>query len=378
MNDTNYPNQPQLFSKKTGKPSQPQGFPIQIIPDNYNIIPCDQNIDIENENRYQKLKLNSEQKMQISAFTSQIPTLLSSNVISNAYSVKFPNGLPHRLIKLKQGGFGSQIPGISGQFTGSASFTPLTTAGITMGVFSAMAIASGQYFLTEINSKLTVINSKLDKILEFLYGEKKAELLSEVAFVQNAYKQYSAIMESECQRIATISSLQEARKVAMKDIEFYLNDLESTVYSEIRSIEDVDTTYNKLLQVNNCLELAKQLYVMSNILEVYYAQNFDESYIQLLEEDIIYYFDKINSYSSSDFSIFLGKIQSLPLKKVIFDKEDKKRRAASLEKEMAGKISLLKNNYTEKHQKMVHSALNAHSKEVEYYLNSEGDIYIKK
>ena len=84
MNDTNYPNQPQLFSKKTGKPSQPQGFPIQIIPDNYNIIPCDQNIDIENENRYQKLKLNSEQKMQISAFTSQIPTLLSSNVISNA------------------------------------------------------------------------------------------------------------------------------------------------------------------------------------------------------------------------------------------------------------------------------------------------------
>ena len=45
----------------------------------------------------------------------------------------------------------------------------------------------------------------IDKILEFLYGEKKAELMSEVSFVKYAYQNYGSIMGCNPQRIATIS-----------------------------------------------------------------------------------------------------------------------------------------------------------------------------
>ena len=66
----------------------------------------------------------------------------------------------------------------------------------------------------------------LDKILEFLYGDKKAELMAEISFVKYAYQNYNSIMSHESQRTATIASIQEAKKVAMKDIEFYMNDLD--------------------------------------------------------------------------------------------------------------------------------------------------------
>jgi hypothetical protein len=44
--------------------------------------------------------------------------------------------------------------------------------------------------------------------------------MSEINFIQRAYKNYNSIMNHESQRIATISSIQNAEKVAMKDIEF--------------------------------------------------------------------------------------------------------------------------------------------------------------
>ena len=53
--------------------------------------------------------------------------------------------------------------------------------------------------------------------------------MAEMSFIKYAYENYSSIMSHEEQRIATITSLQEAKKVAMKDIEFCINDLEMTV-----------------------------------------------------------------------------------------------------------------------------------------------------
>lgn len=80
----------------------------------------------------------------------------------------------------------------------------------------------------------------MDKILEFLYGDKKAELLSEVSFIKYAYENYSSIMGHNEQRVATIASLQDAKKVAIKDIEFYMCDLDSTINSK-SSIDELVT-----------------------------------------------------------------------------------------------------------------------------------------
>lgn len=104
-----------------------------------------------------------------------------------------------------------------------------------LGTFTATSIASGQHFLTEINGKLNMMRSSLDKILESLYGDKQAEPLSEISFTRFAYEDYGSIMEHEQQRLLTIVSLQSIRKAAMKDIEFYLADLAPMVTARMQT-----------------------------------------------------------------------------------------------------------------------------------------------
>lgn len=202
-----------------------------------------------------------------------------------------------------------------------------------------MASVSGQFFLAQINRELKTMNQNIDKILEFLYSDKKAELISEVSFVKSAYQNYSSIMEHEHQRFATLVNLQEAKKVAIKDIEFYMSDLDSA--SNTKSGSDITFLVDKMVQIKECLELVMQLYSMSSLLEIYYAQNYNSDYISNIEENSVIYISKFEKHILSDFSGLLNDIRRLkepPLKKI--DRP-------------------------------------ALEKKSEYYVNSNGDLYLK-
>ena len=178
----------------------------------FDISPCENILDFKNENRFFKLALTSEQKIQISALCQQIPQVAVTGTMAQAYIAKFPEGLPHTLTALRQGGFGSPIRGDTG-FIGSASFYSLSAQAALMGAFTAVSVVTGQYFLSQINQELSVINQKISEILQFLYEDKKSELIAEVKFAQYAYQNYTSIMTHESQRIATICSLQQAKKL---------------------------------------------------------------------------------------------------------------------------------------------------------------------
>lgn len=339
----------------------------------FDIAPCDGYFDFEDKTRFKQMDLNSAQKMHISALIQQVPSVIASDTISKAYSVSFPKGLPHTLTALKQGGFGSMVRE-NGKFAGSASFYELGTQGIIMGAFSAMSIATGQYFLTQINSELTMMNQKIDRILEFLYGDKKAELMSELSFSKYAYQNYNSIMSHDEQRVATLISLQESRKVAMKDIEFYMGDLDSTVNQDAKNYTSFDSLANKAFQIRESLEFSLQLYTMSSLLEVYYAQNHDQDYIQYLEGDMTLYIDKCEKRILSSFSILnrrFSEYKANPIEK--FGKFEK----TAHENRMSVLIESLNNGEESAMRKSLRTALSASKQKAEYYLNKDGNMYTK-
>ena len=152
----------------------------------FKFIPCEKNYDFDDTNRFKKIKQNAENRSFLNAVLQQLPLLYASDIIGNAYKVKFPDGIPHTLTKLKQGGFGSLVLGKEGKIVGHASFMEMKPQAALLTAFSLLSIATSQYYLQEIKTDLNKINQKLDKILEFLYGEKKAELMSEINFVKYA------------------------------------------------------------------------------------------------------------------------------------------------------------------------------------------------
>ena len=175
---------------------------------------------------------------------------------------------------------------------GHASLYGLEQSALIMNVFSVMAIATSQYYLKIISSEFKMLNQKIDDILSFLYGEKKSELISEICFVQHACKNFSAIMEHDGQRIATITNLQAAQKTAVKDIEFYISDMNKKVEPKFKNYSEFKGVAEKIFKLKDSLEMAIQLYAMSNIMEVSYSRNYDENYISDIKDTTIYYINK--------------------------------------------------------------------------------------
>lgn len=345
----------------------------------FDLAPCTVPLDFEDKSRFIKMELSPAQKMHISSFLQQTPTAAAAATIAQSYTVKFPDGLPHALTALKQGGFGSMIQE-NGKFVGSASFYEMTSQAAVLGAFSAMSVVTGQYFLTQINSELNLVNQKMDKILEFLYSDKKAELLAEVSFAQYAYQNYASIMAHDQQRTATLISLQEAKKVAMKNIEFYMVDLDSTVNSEAKKQEDLNKLAQTTYQIRDSLNLSMQLYIMSSALEMYYAQNHDQAYLESVKATSSVYLSKCESRMLRGLSSLNQRFADFKApaadKVKVFDKATKAEKF-NHEQQLTAMIDILDSGEESPMRKTLNAALTIGTQEAEYYLTPSGDMYMR-
>ena len=326
--------------------------------------------DPDGKSGYKMLPLDETQRMQVTALTGQMPSLAAAGAMTNAYTVRFSEGIQGHLMKYKNGGLGTPVQGADGKILGHASLEQMTTQAAVLSAFNAMALVSGQYFLSEINCKLEKISMSLEKILEFLYGDKRAELLSEISFTKYAYENYSSIMACDSQRFATIVGLQAAKKVAIKDVEFYITDLNSATNG--KDISDVVAVVDKAFQIKDSLELSVQLYAMATVLEMYYAQNYDSHYIGYIEKEMKAYIDKCDKWILTDFSslnahvlTFKDKLLAKPI-----DKERlAKRISAEIELHTIGGETAL--------EKSLCAALQAPRKSAEYCIGKNGVVYLK-
>lgn len=339
---------------------------------NFEVIPCAEITDIESKSDFQKLKLTSSQQIQMGGLLQHLPALVATEVMSKAYILKLPEGLLGfcHPMQYATGGIGTPIQAAGGSIVGHASLHGLSAQATVFGIFNVMSIASGQYFLAQINSELKTMNQSIDKILEFLYGDKRAELISEVGFVKSAYQNYSSIMQHEQQRFATLVSLQEAKKIAMKDIEFYMSDLDTAVCTQRGS--DIISSIDKTFQIKDCLELSIQLYSMSSLLEIYYSQNYDTDYISNIEEEAVTYIGKCEKRMLSCFSKLSTQIQNFkegPLKKI--DKP-------MLEKRVDSVVDSFSRGGESEMLQSIRSVLHASRKGTECYVSGNGDLYLRK
>lgn len=121
------------------------------------ILPCERSVDLIDAKQFAKLELTASQKMQINALLGELPSLVAGATLAKAYVARFPDGLTHTLMQLHQGGVSSYYQ-VDGKFAGTASLYSTSAQAACLSAFTAMSVASGQYFLAEINSKLNVMN----------------------------------------------------------------------------------------------------------------------------------------------------------------------------------------------------------------------------
>lgn len=343
------------------KPMQPFG--------GFEIMAADTSRDMQAQKDYIQLELAHDQQSQINALLAQMPVLTAADTLADAYILKFPDGIPHDLVELKQGGYMSTYRDANGKFAGTASLYPVEMQAVLLQAFSAMSAVTGQYFLAQINSKLSMMKWSIDKILDFLYEEKMAELLSEVSFVRYAYENYSSLLLHEAQRAAILPSLMESRKIATKDIEFYLHDLDAAVN---RKALDVNKQADSALQIKESLHLALQLYVTSTLLEVYYAENYDTGYLAYVEKELSTSIGKCEKRILADFAKLVPIIEAAQA-----DGPLKKKQNIKNKKEIFAVVDELSIGAESPMQKLVHDALSVQAKPKELCIRKDGTVYLK-
>ena len=332
----------------------------------YEITACDTPIDFDDKSRYKKVDADDPT---MAAFFHSIPTMLAADTMAKAYLVKFPEGLPHTLLKLNRGGYSSTIVDANGNFLDTASLYELTNMRQLYSAFSLMSFVTCQYFLTQIFDQLSVIRGVVDDVMEFLYGDKRAELISELNFVNYASSVYSSVMTSDPQRIATITNLQQAKQVAIKDIEFYINDLEKKAKGSIKDYAAFTNIAEKAIEIKKCLEAAMQLYVSSTILEAYYANNWDAAYVAYVENDVSFFLSKCDKRMLQYFTALEQRCKSL--KSPLLGKDVK----VSLEKELSKIVTDLADPQKSELLQKTHEALHLPQEKTEFYVTKDGNVY---
>ena len=348
----------------------------------FEIKPC-KVTNIEDNPKYKKLDLTRNQKMRMSGFAGQLPMIFNAasgaamaNALSDStyYVMSVPNGIPYTLSNLKDG-FDNSLRGADGKY---ALKLPLYQVDISeavklqavvMSTFTAMSIATGQYFLSEINGKLNVMKMNIDKVLEFLYDDKKAELIANVNFTRYAYQNYNAIMPNNVQKIATISTLQEARKIAVKDCEFYSNDLSHTVNKK----NEVEANIKNAFKLKEVLDLSMNLYLTSNLLEVYYAQNFDSDYLAYVEKDVMAYIDKCEKMMIEIFGTLKTNINNGNGEHMFYKIPDKEKHIKHVDEILES----LHDSGDSEMRKMLSRSLRMPIQKKDYYISPNGEVYVK-
>jgi len=329
---------------------------------------------LQDRTRYWRLTPDSASLSQLNSFRQYILPSMAANQLQAAYTVTFPEGLPHTLTELKQGGYGTMIRGSDGKFAGTASLYPLEASAAVLQAFTGLSVITGQYFLARISKSLDKMNLKLDEVLKFLYGDKKAELLSEWNFVHHAYDSYASIMQHEAQRIATISSLQESMKIAVKDIEFYIYDL-GNLASQMDQVmlkpQGVSGQASKALNVWNSLQLSQQVYAISTVMEVFFSQNYDKNYLSCVEEELHTLIEKSNRRVLEYFAAIRARAQSNPIKALHHTDNDEFKTIDQIINSLnSGEETPLMLEV----RRIFHEAISP----VTYYIDADGDLYTDK
>ena len=332
------------------------------------IVPYDEQFNLSDQEKYKKLELSASQKMQISALAANIPNIIESSTLSNAYSIHFPKGLPHTLTALKQGGYGTMIKNNEGRFAASASMEPLAKQSAVLSGFTAMSIISGQYFLKQINTELESLHSKLEKIIFFLEEDKRADLNAKIDFAQYAYIHFSQIMANTEQRIATIVNLQQIKMSSNANIHFYISYYDNnTNNSKLPIIGKNKEKKNKIEdkyvaeQFYSNVTSSLDLYILSSFLEICYSQNIEEEYINNIANNI----DSKIEYVKSQMISILSPLKS-----------SNKNNISSDMKIIATELSENKHPFFIQKKEFTNSFISNFKNMICFYITKNGDLYI--
>lgn len=286
-------------------------------------------------------KLSSDKAASFLQVLQYVPGFLSNKAIQDtyagAYRLIIPNNLPVGVEMMPRSGLGKNLVGTifrdstTKQFVAQGGLEKINETAamapqIAYAVFSVASIATGQYFMAQINGKLSVIEKTSTNILRFLELDKRSELQAQQIYISEVYQNIDAIISCAPHRQATIVSIQSIRSNALSAILFYQQQLHTRIHlDDVVEGADKKPKKKQIEELSNDVAtdishywLSLSLYCSAAILEFLLAQNTNQLYLQFVKQDLIKQCNTYKECYNSCKTKILDYIQQIAPKEKIY------------------------------------------------------------
>lgn len=199
--------------------------------------------------------------------------------------------------------------------------TPLAPQ-LVQGGFALMSIATGQYFLSEINSSLSFLKEGMGNVTDFLETEKKSEIEADEETLIHIYFNLGYIMENDMERLAVSTSLKSMRNKALKNIKFFRSKIEKE-NQKIRKNSKYETFENacyELMKLYPQYWCAVKNYCSAYFLDTVITEMDDPDYLLHVYADVknqIFLYEDLFSKSDEKIKKYIRESKELNKKKLL-------------------------------------------------------------
>ncbi len=177
-------------------------------------------------------------------------------------------------------------PGVNNDIKAVAVWQEISASPqIALSIFTAASVVTGQYFMAQMNNKLSQINQGISSLREFMEAEDYSTLKATDEFLQGVYANLRSISENDVQRQSSLTNV-TGRKLSCSEIANKYAQIIEEMDLPSRKKEDIDVTFVLLSKYLSVYHYALQLYAGALYLEMILSQNTDSDYLNSIIKDI--------------------------------------------------------------------------------------------
>lgn len=201
-----------------------------------------------------------------------------SAAVEGTYRLKLSPGMHLAASKATAGAFrGTGLSNATNQVAGqaewlknNASLSVSSAPQIALGVFTALSMVTGQYFMSQINGKMALLKEGVDRIENFLDAAQRSKLKAACQEMEDIINRIEYIIGDEKQLNTTIEQIHAIQRIAQESIFFCQEQLKNEQNNLKKEDKDIDIT-NKINTIGKYMSqynMSVQLYSVATLLEV--------------------------------------------------------------------------------------------------------------
>jgi len=248
--------------------------------------------------------------MPFQQFPGMISNEYACRLLDGAFHIHIPAGAS--LVQKKNGAYITNYRMGSNLFAGQGDAIPINTATASAAfaahnIFSLASIATGQYYLDQIDKKLDGVKNSVNNIQEFLDNDKFTELLADSSTLTMMQEDLSTIQLDPIRSTAALTNVLAIKNRFLKEINFYKLETDSDL-SKMKQKDSEEVFMSKRESAIRSLvrlHFAIQAYQYSYLIELLISPTADKADLDKAADRLS---EHVESYRET-FSLFTKKTE---------------------------------------------------------------------